>query len=276
MKIKKIKSNSKKTIKTIGYETGILNGKYKSRHECKIYTFYFRMLFYFFISVFSLGILMPYAYYKYSYFKYENSYIDNERLIFTGKLEDVYMSFIGGYILYSISLIGLNFLSMNIIPLLHIDNDLINKLITTAFNVLPTALFTTFIIYRFYKWQQQNLHFVRYKDEPSFYEVHILMALLKVIINKLINLFTLGFGRPATTKFRYFFLINRQYVSGKKLSFNGLVLSAYSWLLLRYILIFPTFGLYLPIYIYKLNMWIIIHTHISKKQDNKNHKIHII
>ena len=83
------------------------------------------------------------------------------------------------------------------------------------------------------------------------------MALLKVIINKLINLFTLGFGRPATTKFRYFFLINRQYVSGKKLSFNGLVLSAYSWLLLRYILIFPTFGLYLPIYIYKLNMWII-------------------
>ena len=276
MKVEKIKSISKKTIKTLGQETGLINGYTESRIECKIHTFYFRMLFYYFISIISLLTLMPYAYYKYSYFKYKNAYIDNKRLIFTGEVIDVYMSFIGGYIIYSISLIGLNFLNMNILPLLKIDNDIINKLITTAVNILPTILFTTLIVNRFYKWQQLNLHFVSAKDSPSYYEMHLLQAVAHSGINKLINLFSLGFGYPATTKFRHFFLINRQFVSGKRLSFNGLVISAYGCLFIRYFLIYPTFGLYLPIFIYRLNNWVITHTHIAKKQTTNDHKFHII
>ena len=274
-KIKRINDVSKKIVKEIGKGVGIANDKTPSRIEIRLREFYFRMLFYIFISIITGFVLMPYMYYKYSHFKYKNAYIDNRRLIFKGEVIDVYISFIFGYILYMISLIGLNFAVVNILPLINFQHEIFNTLITTLINVLPTILFTTFIVYRFYKWQQLNVYFVSDQDSKSYYEIHLVKTALYALINKLISVFTFGFGRPATVKYRFFYLINRQFYSDKKLKFNGLVSSAYGWLFWRYYLVVFTFGLYLPIYIYKENEWVITHTHLSNKK-HSNHKISIL
>lgn len=274
--IEKITSTSKMVAKHAVKNLGLYNAKEPSRMDLNIKEYYLRIIFYISISIFSLFTLMPYAYYKYSYYKYQNVYIDNKKVVFNGKLSDFYYSFAIGFILFTILLVTVNKLSIIILPNINIPDVRIKNLIATGVHVLPTILFTALIVNRFYRWQQTNIHFVGDLVSPSHFEIHLLLTLLYAIINRLINLFTFGFGRPATVKLKYFYLINRQFCSEIKLKFNGPLITAYSWLFWRYILIFPTFGFYLPIYLYRKSMWIAKYTHISETQKHANHIINII
>jgi len=276
---KKVTKFSKKVTKTVTENLGITEEKNKSRIELKMSNFYAKFLFWSLLTIISVGALLPYAYYLYSKEKYQIAYIDNKRLVFNGKVVDAYITFIGGYVFFAISITALNIISTNLLPLIVIENEriktLVDTLITTLINTLPTIFFSTFILARLSKWQQKNLHLISSVEEKSYYEFHIVKSIILAILRKLLKYISFGLGNPAEIKLKEYFLINRYFCSEKRLKFDGSMLSSYKWFLWRFYLVFITFGFYLPIYVYKYNNWVIMNTHINENQSHDTHKINI-
>ena len=276
-KSKKLIEKTKKISKRVTNELGLITENSPSRFESSLGMFYLKFLGFFAMSVLSVGILLPYAYYLYSKDKYKNVYIDNKKIVFTGRIEDAYFTFIGGYILLSLIIMGFNYATTYILPLIKIDNETaktwVDSLITTLVNALPTILVTSLLIFRLYKWQQQNIHIISRLDEPSYFETHIVRALVGAILRKLLSFFSFGLGNPASIYFREKFLCDRQFCSELKLNFKGNILSSYSWFLWRYYLNIVSFGIYYPIYLYRYINWTIMNAHIDPNQEHLTHKI---
>ena len=243
---------------------GFNNKVRQSRYDYKLKTFYFKYLGYVFISIISLLTLLPLAYYIYSKEKYNNTFYDNKKVKFDGNVSSVYITFVSNFILVVIIITLVNagqtiFLS----SWLDKFRPVISNLIRSGINALPTILLTSYLLSVLYKWGQNNTHFL-WSNSDSYMELNIIGALLSSIIRKIFLIITFGLGIPFIIWNKMRYLINRQYISGKRLVFKGTIRSAYGWFLFRFYLIFLTFGLYFPIFLYKLNQWIIMNTHIKE------------
>lgn len=236
----------------------------KSRYDYKLKTFYFKYLGYVFISIISLLTLLPLAYYFYSKEKYNNTFYDNKKVKFDGNVSSVYIAFVSNFILVVIIITLVN-VGQTIFLSSWLDKfrPAISNLIRSGINALPTILLTSYLLSILYKWGQNNTHFL-WSNNDSYMKLNIIGALLSSIIRKIFLIITFGLGIPFIIWYKMKYLINRQYISGKRLIFNGSIRSSYGWFLFRFYLIFLTFGLYFPIFLYKLNQWIIMNTHIKE------------
>ena len=259
MKKTKIKKVTKKFIHEIGFsknpkkvitDFGFRKSNTISRHEINPKIFYFKILLFFLMSILSFFSLFSLAYFLYCKMKYEKSYIDNKRIIFVGNITTVYQSFIFGYIPFLFITTVLAYLSPYILELLTFENEKINNLIITLINSLPSILFMTLVVNRFYIWQHKNLRFINKLDINSYYEMHIIMTAIHSILRKLALLFTIGLGFPFVLKIKKSYMVNREFLSGTKLAFDGSIISAYFWFLIRILFIALTFGLYIPVFLY--------------------------
>lgn len=285
MKAKKIKNGAKKLISEVGFskdvksvilDFGIIKSKSKSRHMVKGGYFYIRTLAYLLMSIFTVFALMPYAYWKYCNLKYKESYIDGKRLVFVGDIRGAYQNFVWAFIPYLAITSLLAFFSPYILEALTFEYEYINNLIVSLINSAPTILFTSLVISRFYVWQHKNLRFISKLDEKSYYEFHLLRTIIHSVLRKVVLLVTIGLTFPLILKLKKSYMINREFLSDIKLAFNGSIISAYLWLFVRLILVFITFGVYLPYFLYKFNCWAIEHTHISENQIHAKRSLNLL
>jgi len=264
MGLKKALGKTKKVILKATDFVGITNEREKSRYEYKAFKFYFEFLFYVFISVISLLLLLPYAYYLYSKKKVNRTYYDNKKLRFDGTISGAYIAYIQGFLLMIIILISVDKLQ-NTFLIDFLKANLPEHavgLITTLINALPTILSSSLVFYGLFKWQQANTHFC-YEQAGSFMERKIIKSVFVAIMGKLFGLISFGLGNPIVIWFRQRYTINRMHFSFVKMRFNGTIFASYKWFLFRYYLVIITFGLYYPIYLHRINEWIIIHTHCA-------------
>lgn len=246
----------KKSLHRFGQMIGVRKEFNRSRLQYPLKKFYFRIIGLVLMSILSLLSLLPYAFYLYCKIKYDNLFYDNKKLRFIGKVKDIYLIFVEGLIIVGAG----SWLYYNLTLPLMMDianrfDKYISTLLITAINAIPTVVITTVFITRFYKWGQANAVFCYITFEKSYMKVNIIGSILNAIVKYVVTTISFGLGSPFYRWYRQRFLINRQYVSGAKIKFAGTIFSAYGWLSWRLLLSVITIGLYLPIYLYKMNEW---------------------
>lgn len=242
---------------------GVKYGDTKSRFEYPLKKFYFKFIFYIFISVISLFMLVPLAYYLYSKDKYKEFYIDNKRVIFKGKLRDAYISFVPWFILSSLVFLVVIQLRLTAIYYwISTNPNIIFVYETTLISVLPNIILFFAIFTRLYKWSISNLYFLE-KQEETFYIRNIIQTMIVAGSIKAINYLSVGILYPISLCIKSWDRIGRTVISGNKLEFNVSIKEAYLWFLGRLFMIIISLGLYFPVYMYKKEKWITKNTHID-------------
>lgn len=266
-KEKKIKKITAKAIHKTTDFFGITTNKTPSRFIYKESKFYGMIVFYIFISVITLLILAPYAYYKVCELRYNHTYIDNKKVVFRGKIADCYYQFIIGLILVTISLFLIAIFKK------YFLNDILSKLsspfdrlVSATIAAAPAMVITALLFNRLFTWSIKNIFFVSDTNfvsylKISYLKLSIIKAVLAAVLRKIASIITFGFGKPLILVIKERYIINRQYISESRLIFLGRILSAYKWLFWRYFLVIITLGFYYPIYLYKEWQWITINTH---------------
>jgi len=258
---------------------GITTKKTKSRFVYKESKFYGIVLFYIFISIISCLILAPFAYYKVCELRYNHTYINNKKIVFRGRVYGAYYQFTLGLILVVIILFFISILKQyflnDILANLRVEiQNLINSLIAAA----PTMVITGVLINRLFVWSIRNI-FIVSDDQISSYlkvsylKLSIIKAILTAVLRKIASLVTFGFGEPLLLVIKERYIVSRQYISEKKLYFDGSIFDSYKWFLWRYFLTLATLGLYYPIYLYKQYQWITMHTYFD---DGTKHRKRIL
>ncbi len=278
-KKKTIKNVTKKAIHSTTNFFGITADVTPSRFVFSKRKFYGWFVFYIFISVITLLILAPYAYYKICEIRYTHTIIDNKKIVFRGKIPDVYYQFTLGLILVVIILFFIGILQQ------YFLDDLLSHLPEFARNLIPgliaaapTMVITGVLINRLFVWSIRNIAFV--SDDlissylkVSYLKLSIIRAILSAVLRKIASFITLGFGEPLLLVIKERYIVNRQYISKTKMMFNGTVFDSYKWFLWRHFLTIGSLGIYFPIYLYKQYQWITMHMHID---NGKYKKIRIL
>ncbi len=256
-----------------------INRKSKSKMNVRFKTFFLTMLLYIFLSVITLSILVPLAYYKYCSLIYNNTEIDGKKTVFMGTIKEAYRIYITG-IVYIFILV---FIYLNIV-------SLVNYLIETGSYIIPEAiryLFTTkvgalinsapsliaifFIVSRFFKWKLSNIYFLsRANDKLLMPQTKLLVNLWKMLlfsaIPKLVHLITASITKPITlfckTKYNY----ERLLVNNKSFRFLSMkhIFFAFLKLFPLYLLEIGSFGIASPISWYFSNQYAITNLHFRR------------
>ena len=273
-KERKIEKLAKKAVLTTTDFFGITEKKKGSRFVYNRVKFYGYFALYAFLSIITCLMLAPYAYYKMCELRYNNTYISNKKIVFRGKMYEVYYQFTLGLILAVVLLFLLNVFKLYFLNdvLSHLPNygkNLVNAAIAGA----PLMIITAVLINRLFVWSIRNI-FLVYDDSYSYLKVSylklsIFKAILSAVARKIASLLTVGFGEPLLLVIKERYIVNRQFISNKRLRFNGHIYEAYSWFLWRYFLIFITFGFYYPIYLHKTYVWITMHTYFIDYENKK-------
>lgn len=263
--VKKTLRGTKKAVLATTNFVGITAKIETSRYEYPVHKFFLCFILYFFMSVLSLFLLLPLAYYLYSKKKVSLMYYDNKKLRFDGTISSAYSAAIQNFLLMIIILLLVDKLqSTFLIDYLtaSLPGHLVG-LIRTAINALPTILVTSLLLNGLFKWAQSNTHFC-YETNGSYMERKILKGILIAILSKVFSLVSFGIGNPLALWFKQRFIVNREHYSYVKMKFNGTIFQAYKWFIWRFYLIVITAGIYYPIYLHKVNEWRIIHSHCIK------------
>lgn len=270
---------TKKAVRTTTDFFGITAKKTPSRFIYKESKFYFIFLFYAFLSVITLLILAPYSYYKVCELRYSHTFIDNKKIVFRGKMHEIYYQFVLGLILVVIILFFIRIMQQYwlddiLSSLPEFARGLIPGLIAAA----PTMVVTGVLINRLFVWSIKNIFFVSDDTIDSFLNISylklsIIKAVVQAVLRKLASIMTVGFGEPFLLVVKERYIVSRQYISGIKMRFDGSVFESYKWFLWRYFLVIFTAGIYYPIYLYKTYQWTTIHMHID---DGLKHRKRLI
>ena len=265
MGLRKVVDNTKMVVHKTTDFIGITNQTTKSRYQYSEIKFYFIFLGFALMSVLSLFMLLPYAYYRYCLIKYNNSFYDNKKIRFNGTIRGAYTSFLSGFLLTIIILLSVDIIRTTFFMDLIMEYvpERFVGLVNTVIAALPTILASSLIFNSLFKWGQRNANFV-YDDTGSYLEKKIIKGILVAILGKIFSLISFGLGNPLTVWIKWRFIVNREYVSHKKMKFDAFIVSSYKWFVWRYYLNIITVGFYYPIYIHKINQWTIRHSHIKE------------
>lgn len=273
--VKSAKKTKKAVIATTNF-FGITTRKTRSRFTYSLPKFYGYFIFYVFLSVITALMLAPYSYYKICELRYSHTFIDNKKVVFRGKVNDAYYQFTCGILLVILSFFVIHILKIYFLNdiLNMIKNKTVSNLLSALISALPAFIISFFLINRLFVWSIQNIFFLSEGRQSfvkvSFLKLSIIKAVLSAVFRKLATLLTFGFGEPLVIVIKQRYIVNRQYVSRKKLRFSGGIFDSYKWFLWRYFLCFITLGFYYPVYLHKQYVWITMHTHLD---DFKRHSI---
>lgn len=238
---------------------------FMSRYTYPLKKYYLWMLLYVFMSLASLLVLMPLAYYLYSKRNVEHTFIDGKKLRFVGTIKGAYFTFIPFLCLLIALWFGFDEIKEHLLTteVIQSMNPFFAFIIKSIMDAVPVFLISILVVYNLFKWAQKNTYFC-YDLSGSYFETKIRKSLLMVLVNKFCGMITLGIFTPLGIYFKQGFIVEREHFSNDKMTFDGTIKESYKKFIIRQYLNYITIGLYAPVFLYRIHEWRIIHTHISK------------
>ena len=254
-----MKNNSK--LRRTCLATGIIIPKTKSRIEYPLYKFYFKSFLYVLMPLLSFLSLLPLAYYLYMKDKTKNMYIDNKKVIFKGTLFGCYQYTVVWLILFVLLSVTIGIITNTyFIQWLNNSSNFFYLYLKKIILSSPTILLAFVIFNRLYYWGLSNLSFGTEYDD-SIIKFDSKKVAISFIVGKIAKFTIILIPLALCIRMRY--LLDRTYISGRKAYFTGTIKEAFKWFLFRMILTVITLFIYYPVYVYKCNKWVAIHTHVN-------------
>ena len=229
-----------------------------SRCEINKIKGYFVFLLFIVMTIASFFILLPLAYHLFSKWIIPKTYIDNQRLIYRGKVIEIYKKFFIAIIFTIVAVVGAN------MALYYLDKWNIISL-TIASNTIITFLATFFITRAMKIYVHKHTHFVNSKYKDSTYTFHPFLMIITKFAVFILNTITGYFLFPVTTGLNDKYDANRKLIDGYsfvyKARYRGYILK---WIL-TVILCIITFGLYIPKAYLDVYCWSAENIHLRNK-----------
>lgn len=213
------------------------------------------------------SLLYPLTVFLYEKWLSDNSYIEGRRLKFVGKLPRVYLIYIVGVLLASLSIFLLNYFIAILPNFFKID------IIKWGANAFLGGTNTLFITSKIRKWKKSS---TIYEGSEDFTHSKLDRNLFKcVIVNGIATIastISLGLFLPLSQKIKAQYFINLTTICGEKLFFAGKAINLYKRLPLWILFIVLTFGLFILYINYYLQSWEIENTVLNRVDKEKSEK----
>lgn len=228
---------------------------------------YFYTLAYFFVIIFSLTLLYPYAHKTYHGWLINNSTLDGKKLKFKANLGLYYMIYLTGVLII--------FQVYSLLALISVVLDhskavkfsvFFSELITSNFGTLFTILIVFFINARTFKYMVKCTHFEG-DGRRSYMKLQPIYSILSSVISKALILTTAFFGYPFIVIIKEKFINERKHICEQRCKFAGRILPILRTVYLGILLSILTLTLYLPWLFYQIQKYIITNTHIRTKEE---------
>lgn len=227
--------------------------------------YYLWMMLYIFMSIFTLSLLAPLAYYLYTKRNVENTYIDGKKLRFDGTIKGIYFEFVPRFLIAFFLIIFYRSFKISILtPEFYASiNAVIAYIIKKIIDAIPAIIGSYFIFYSLFRWGVNHTHLCYYYDEESYMEKHLIRSIILAILCKIFSAMTILILNPIAIKLRQGYIVEREVFSKRRMTFSGTIKNSYkTFIWKQYLYLFLTL-FYFPVFLYKIYEWRITNTHIS-------------
>lgn len=209
--------------------------------------FYFINLFFLAVSVLSVSILYPAAYFLSEKWKIENTYIDGKKLAFNGRLTSAYAIYFTGLFFAAASLFLINYL----VRLLPFDLPFLSA----ALNGATAGLNALFVTNRLRRWKMKNTHYDGIPTGLSQPERNLIKSACVSLLSAVVSVVTLGISYPLVYKIKESYYTDMSVIDGDDVFLDGKAAPPFPKWFLGLFLSVITLGLFIPMLGYFLYKW---------------------
>ena len=233
------------------------------------------------VSIVTVGILFPMAYYRYINKLVAHTYIDDRRCTFDGKMKDVYIICIIG-VLGIATLLGIEYLLK-----MAITQELELNWIHKGIGLLTSLIASVGIKSNLMKWHYGNMHFVdddgsddkrdagddgKQEVAKSVVKMDLVRSFEVSLIKGALNVITAYIAYPFTYFLYTDYTINRVIIDGEQLVFTGKRRTVVGMYFPYFFATIFTLGLFIPYLTYKMSSWQIKNMHIASLGEYKGRR----
>ncbi|MCR4611853.1 MAG: DUF898 domain-containing protein [Lachnospiraceae bacterium] len=218
------------------------------------------------ISVFSAGILFPFAYYKLTQRLSEHTLIDGRKIVFVGRLRGVYGVFILGLLSLAF-VIGLEY----VLKIL-ITGKLAVRLAHMIIAGLTSLVFTTIIRTGLWRWRMENTHFADSDCKESVLLLDVVRSVEISIIKWFITFVTLTIAYPYIYYLMADYYTNRTQIDKEQLLFTGKRREIFKIYFINLLFSIITLGVLLPRQLFLMKEWTVRNIHLNDTEGVKGRR----
>ena len=210
------------------------------------------------MTIFSLSLAFPFAYYIDVKYFTKRKYIDGRRLEFSGSLWMIWTIYVIGVVLV------LAIVSFTKRLYEDLDIDFLDALWPKILSIITVGLISLLINLQEKRYVQANTHFADQKKERSGYEFHFFWMLWKLIGVKLLKVISAGLLFPISNRIECLYDYKRGYIDNVHFDYQFSFKKMYPRWILDFIFIIITFGLYAPFAFIRIENIDLSFVHIKK------------
>ena len=244
------------------------------------------------VSIVTVGILFPMAYYHYINKLCEHTYIDGRKCTFSGKMKDVYIICIIG-VLAIVALLVIEYLLK-----MAITQETELNWIHKGIGLLTSLIASVGIKSNLMKWHYSNMHFAteddttpnvncdadsddernadtdvdKYKPPQSVVKMDLVRSFEVSLVKSFLNVITAYIAYPYTFFLYTDYTINRVIIDGEQLVFTGKRRTVVGIYFPYFIATICTLGLFIPYLTYKMTSWKINNMHMASLGEYKGRR----